>query len=175
MASEKGRAMSQRGRAWIVIACVSAGSLLVGLVGCLGVLVLLLPDGAKHAHEYLSQVQVDAAYRKVGEGGQGNCNCNLEYIYIGPSHIEAGEVFSGPALTLKPADGTNVVWDRLLEGEGASAASGNCEVVVYRYQRDREPFDGWNLKKLPTDERALVASGQLVVLSLYVSCAGDYG
>lgn len=132
----------------------------------------LLPDDPKHARRYLSQVQIDPAYRQVGEGGQGNCNCNLEYIYIGPSHTDPARVFSGPALTLQPADGSIAVWDRLLEGEGASKASGNCRVVVYRYQRDREPFDNW---KLSTDERALVASGRLAVLSLYASCERDAG
>ncbi|MEU7802993.1 hypothetical protein AB0B10_27405 [Micromonospora arborensis] len=167
--------MSQRNRVWIAIACVAAGSLIVGLLGCIGTLVLLLPDRPKHAREYLSQVQVDPAYRRIGEGGQGNCNCNLEYFYVGPSQVEPAQVFSGPALTLQPTDGSIAIWDRLLEGEGASEASGSCRVVVYRYQRDREPFDEWTLKKLSTDERALVASGRLVVFSLYASCQRDYG
>ncbi|OKI62319.1 hypothetical protein [Micromonospora sp. CB01531] len=167
--------MSQRNRVWIAMACVSAGLLVVGAVGCLGALVLLLPNGPKHAREYLSQVQVDPAYRQIGEGGQGNCNCNLEYTYVGPSQVEAARVFSGPALTLQPSDGSIAAWDRLLTGEGASEASGHCRLGVYRYPRDREPFDEWNLKKLSTDERALVSSGDLVVLRLYVSCERDYG
>ncbi|MET8835998.1 hypothetical protein ABZV78_19045 [Micromonospora sp. NPDC004540] len=167
--------MSLRKRVWIAVACASVGSLMLGLLGCLGALALLLPDSPKHAREYLSQVQVDPAYRRVGVGGQGNCNCNLEYIYVGPSRIEPRQVFSGPALTLQPTDGSFAVWDRLLEGEGASEASGQCRVVVYRYQRDREPHDEWNLTELPADERALVASGRLAVLSLYASCERDYG
>jgi hypothetical protein len=146
---------------------------MVGLLGCLGALVLLLPDAPKHASRYLSQVQVDPAYRRVGVGGQGNCNCNLEYIYVGPSSTDPAQVFSGPALDLQPSDGSFAPpWDKLLEGEGVSDSSGSCRIVVYRYQRDREPFDSW---KLSTDELVLVASGTLVVLSLYASCMGDYG
>ncbi|SIR19850.1 hypothetical protein SAMN05444858_10796 [Micromonospora avicenniae] len=165
--------MSPRKRVWIAIACAAAGSLVVGLLNCLGALALLLPGGPKHAREYLSQVQVDPAYRRVGEGGQGNCNCNLEYFYIGPSRTDPAQVFSGPALTLRPSDGSySPPWDELLEGEGASEASGSCRVVVYSYQRDREPFDLW---RLPPDEQAFMASGRLVVFSLYASCERDYG
>ncbi len=165
--------MSQRKWVWIAIACASAGSLMVGLLGFIGALTLLLPDGPKHAREYLSQVQVDPAYRRVGEGGQGNCNCNLQYFYIGPSHADPAQVFSGPALTLRPSAGSySPPWDKLLEGEGASEASGSCRVVVYSYQRDREGLDLW---KLSPDEQALVASGRLAVLSLYASCERDYG
>ena len=39
-------------------------------------------------------------------------------------------------------------------------------------ERGREGFDDW---KLSPDERALVASGRLAVLSLYASCERDYG
>ena len=85
-----------------------------------GLLALLLPDNSKHAREYLAQVKVDPAYRQVGRGGQGNCDCNLEYYYVGPSEIEPAQVFSGPALTLLPDHGSFQVWDYLLEGEGAS-------------------------------------------------------
>ncbi|MFF4894360.1 hypothetical protein [Micromonospora chersina] len=165
--------MSQRNRVWIAITCIAGGLMVVGLLGCLGALVLLLPDSPKHASRYLSQVQVDPAYRRVGEGGQGNCNCNLEYFYIGPSHRDPAQVLSGPALTLRPSDGSDSPpWDKLSEGEGVSEASGSCRIVMYRYQRDREPFDSW---KLSPDEPALVASGRLVVLSLYASCERDYG
>ncbi|GAB3175123.1 hypothetical protein FHX75_1343 [Micromonospora palomenae] len=163
--------MRQRTAAGIIIGCVVASSLVVGLLGCLGTLVLLLPDGPEHARRYLSQVQVDPAYRQVGQGGQGNCNCNLQYFYLGPSHTDPAQVFSGPTLTLQPTDGSIAVWDQILEGEGASEASGNCRVVMYRYQRDREPFDSW---RLSTEELALVASGRLVVLSLYASCERDH-
>ena len=146
---------------------------MVGLLGCLGTLTLLLPDDPKHAREYLNQVQVNPEYRRVGEGGQGNCNCNLEYFYIGPSHTDPAQVFSGPALTLRPSDGSySPPWNGLLEGEGANEASGSCRVVVYSYQRDREPFGDW---KLSLDEQALVTSGRLMVLSLYASCERDYG
>ncbi|MFC0504050.1 hypothetical protein [Micromonospora costi] len=165
--------MGRRKRVWIAIACATAGFLVVGLLGCLRALALLLPDGPDHAREYLSQVQVDPAYRRVGEGGQGNCNCNLEYFYIGPSDTDPAQVFSGPALTFRPSDGSySPPWNELLEGEGASEASGSCRVVVYSYQRDRDPFDLW---KLSSGDQALVASGRLVVLSLYVSCERDYG
>jgi hypothetical protein len=136
-----------------------------------GLLALLLPDNSTHAREYLAQVKVDPAYRQVGRGGQGNCDCNLEYYYVGPSQIEPAQIFSGPALTLRPDHGSFQVWDYLLEGEGASQASGQCSVKVSRYQRDHEPFHRW---KLSADERALAASGRLAILALWAGCERDF-
>ncbi|MFJ8582625.1 hypothetical protein [Micromonospora sp. NPDC093277] len=161
---EKGHAISRGKRAWITIACVTAGALVVGL------LALLLPDNSEHAREYLAQVQVDPAYRQVGWGGGGNCECDLEPYYVGPSHIEPAQVFSGPALTLRPDHGSDGVWNRLLEGEGSSQVSGRCFVTVSRRQHDREPRNNW---KLSTDERALVTSGRLAILALWVGCERD--
>ncbi|MFI6329175.1 hypothetical protein ACIBBG_12875 [Micromonospora chersina] len=161
---EKGRTISRRKRVWIAIASVTAGALVVGL------LALLLPDNSEHTRKYLAQVQVDPAYRQVGWGGGANCECFLEPIYIGPSHIEPAQVFSGPALTLRPDHGSFQVWDWLLKGEGASQASGRCSVTVSRYQRDREPYYRW---KLSADERALVTSGRLALLQLWVGCERD--
>ncbi|OKI79492.1 hypothetical protein A6A27_40625 [Micromonospora sp. CB01531] len=135
-----------------------------------GVLALLLPDNSEHAREYLAQVQVDPAYRQVGWGGGANCECFLEPIYVGPSDMEPAQVFSGPALTLRPDPGSLGGWERLLEGEGASQASGQCRVHVSQQPRDREPFYRW---KLSTDERALVASGRLAILALWVGCERD--
>jgi hypothetical protein len=136
---------------------------------------VLLPqldlDGAKHARQYLDQLQVDPDYRRVGEGGEGNCNCNIIYYYLGPNDKNPAQVFSGPGLTLLPSAVSLIPpWDNVLDGEGASDASGRCNVAVHRYWRDREPYDNW---KISSDERALVASGRLAVLSLYVMCDRD--
>ena len=157
---------------WVALGFALAGSLTAGLLGCLGVLVLILPERPEHAEKYLSQVQVHPEYQYLDEGSEGNCNCNLERRYVGPSHIEPDRVFFGPELSLRPTDGSLGYWDQLLEGAGASEASGECRIVVSRYQ-ESAPQNGWELQKLSTNQRALVASGHLAVLGLYAMCDHD--
>lgn len=154
----------------VVALCIGGWSIGLPLLGN-----WLNPQHNSNARRYLNQTHAHHGFRRIAEGSEGTCNCNLSYYYIGPAGVDPAQVFTGPGLTLKPwppeSLGDTRPWDYLLEGTGNSKQTGYCNIVVNRYQHGLDP-DGSYLG-LSRSQRAEFRAGKLDILELYAGCAAD--
>jgi hypothetical protein len=131
------------------------------------------PPGTGHARAWLGQLRVHHGYTRFAWHSP-NCDCSLEYDYIGPGGIDPARVFNGPGLSLAPwppgSVGRDPLYEWLLTGTGDSDRSGRCGVGVRRWRHTHDPLAVWDLSDR---QRAGFRAGRLDILELSVICPGD--